>query len=64
MATFIRNIEGEDSIEVCVELDGIRLCGFVSSMHLVSCKEVQITRAIVKMAEQALLQNATDECSS
>lgn len=62
VATFIRG-QGED-IEVCVEMDGFRLCGFVSSMHLVANKEAQIKRAIEHQARQILRDAAQAPGSS
>ena len=45
LKTELRSTE-DDMYEVCVEEDGIRACGFVSSMHLVDPKVVQLTKSI------------------
>ena len=54
MTTEIRNVDG-GAIEVCVEEDGIRECGFIStgSMHCVAQKASQLKEAIKRKAERA-----------
>ena len=49
-------------IEVCVEEDGFRECGYVSSMHLVAPKCVQLRKAILDSAEAAMFKNVTGCC--
>lgn len=58
VAELIRTSEDGETIEVCVEEDGFRECGFVSSMHLVPGKCAQLKRAIESEAAQSLLDAA------
>lgn len=58
MSELIRTSEDGETIEVCVEEDGFRECGFVSSMHLVPGKCAQLRRAIKGVAAQSLLDAA------
>ena len=62
MKELIRTTEDGEMIEVCVEEDGFRECGYVSSMHLVAPKCVQLKQAILNSAEAAMFKNVTGCC--
>lgn len=64
MAELIRTSEDGETIEVCVEEDGFRECGFVSSMHLVPGKCAQLRRAIQSIAGDAMLRSVTGSCQN
>lgn len=45
----------DDGYSVCYDQDGIKVCAWVSSIHLVQDKEPQLKRAVEKIARMAYL---------
>ena len=56
----LRNTGDGHMYEVCLEIDGIRECTFVSSMHLVDDKKKQLEEAIKRRALNAFVQKAAN----
>ena len=56
----LRNTNDGHMYEVCLEIDGIRECTFVSSMHLVEDKRHQLEAAIKRRALNAFVTNAAN----
>ena len=54
----LRNTEDGNMYEVCLEVDGIRKCCFVSSMHLVQDHEKQLREAIKRESLKAFVADA------
>ena len=52
----LRSVDNDTMYEVCLEVDGIRECCFVSSMHLVDEKEPQLREAIRRRAFNAFIE--------
>jgi len=46
--------------EVCLTIDGIRECAYVSSMHLIEDKKQQLTAAIKRRALDAFVEKASN----
>jgi len=64
MTLELRSVDDGHMYEVCLEEDGIRKCTFVSSMHLVECKEYQLREAIKRQALRTMIENASNDCHS
>ncbi len=43
----------DDMLKVCLESDGLQVCSFVSSHHLVDQKKSQLKQAILKLSHDA-----------
>lgn len=43
----------DDMLRVCLESDGLKVCTFVSSHHLVDQKRPQLEQAILKLSHDA-----------
>lgn len=56
----LRNTGDGHMYEVCLTIDGIRECTFVSSMHLVDDKKKQLTAAIKRRALDAFVEEAAN----
>ena len=56
----LRNTQDGHMYEVCLEIDGIRECAFVSSMHLVEDKRQQLKAAIKRRALDAFVTHAAN----
>ena len=56
----LRNTNDGHMYEVCLEIDGIRECAFVSSMHLVEDKKQQLKAAIKRRALDAFVTHAAN----
>ena len=56
----LRNTSDGHMYEVCLEIDGIRECTFVSSMHLIEDKKQQLKAAIKRRALDAFVTHAAN----
>ena len=54
----LRNTNDGHMYEVCLTIDGIRECAYVSSMHLVDDKKKQLAAAIKRRALDAFVEEA------
>lgn len=62
MSLELRSVDDGHMYEVCLEEEGVRKCTFVSSMHLVECKERQLRAAIRRETLNAMIENAASNC--
>lgn len=56
----LRNTSDGHMYEVCLTIDGIRECAYVSSMHLVDDKKKQLTEAIKRRALDSFVEKASN----
>ena len=57
----LRNVDDGHMYEVCLEEEGIRECTYVSSMHLVDDKKIQLRAAIRRKAYMAFVEKQADK---
>ena len=57
----LRSVDNDTMYEVCLEENGIRECCFVSSMHLVAEKEIQLRQAIQRKALSAFVETKAQQ---
>ena len=57
----LRSVDNDTMYEVCLEENGIRECCFVSSMHLVAEKEIQLRQAIQRKALNAFVETKAQQ---
>ena len=56
MTIHLRSVDSGSAYEVCLTEDGLTECCYVSSMHLIEEKEVQLRAAIRRRAFNAFIE--------